>query len=36
MLILMTMFMPGGLISGIELIAENAYAKLKEKASSDA
>jgi branched-chain amino acid transport system permease protein len=36
MLILMTMFMPGGLISGIQSMAENAYAKLKGKARSDA
>jgi branched-chain amino acid transport system permease protein len=36
MLILMTMFMPGGLISGIQSMAENAYAKLKGKTSSNA
>jgi hypothetical protein len=29
MLILMTMFMPGGLISGIQEIAEFAVAKIK-------
>jgi len=30
MLILMTMFMPGGLISGIQNIAEFTAAKIKE------
>jgi hypothetical protein len=35
-LILMTMFMPGGLISGIELTAEIVGTKLKGKARSDA
>jgi branched-chain amino acid transport system permease protein len=36
MLILMTMFMPGGLISGIQSMAESVYAKLKGKTSSNA
>ena len=36
MLILMTMFMPGGLISGIQEIAEYAAAKIKGKTSNNA
>ena len=36
MLILMTMFMPGGLISGIQTIAEFAAAKIKGMASNNA
>jgi branched-chain amino acid transport system permease protein len=36
MLILMTMFMPGGLISGIQLIAEKVYATLKGKIRGNA
>jgi branched-chain amino acid transport system permease protein len=36
MLILMTMFMPGGLISGIQAIAEFTVAKIKRKKDNDA
>ena len=36
MLILITMFMPGGLISGIQKMAEFAAAKMKRKKDSDA
>jgi branched-chain amino acid transport system permease protein len=36
MLILMTMFMPGGLVSGIEKLAEFATAKMKKKKDKNA
>jgi branched-chain amino acid transport system permease protein len=36
MLILMTMFMPGGLISGLQRVATFAYGKIKGKGGSDA
>jgi branched-chain amino acid transport system permease protein len=36
MLILMTMFMPGGLISGMQKMVEFAAAKMKKKKDNDA